>query len=166
MRAADTEWTDSEGGYARVGKDRSTGPYLYSSISNLFKISSTGTYEIEFDYRFVGFDRGAPDDIATVTIGSIDETLLTLNSQTDLSFVTTNFNHIRGNWTTVSYSIDLEPGVYDLTFELFEAVGGAASTEFDVDNVYLTSIPEPATLLMLGLGGLIVTRYKRQSVDA
>ena len=159
VRMADTEWKNSEGGYARVGKDRSTGPNLQSSISNLFIVTSAGTYEIEFDYRFVGFDNGTPDDILSVVIDSIDETLYSLNSQMDLSFVTSNFNSARGGWTAVSCSVDLEPGVYDLTFELMEAVGGAASTEFDVDNIAV--VPEPATLLLCGLGCIALRKRKR-----
>ena len=169
VRMADTEWTNSEGGYARVGKDRSVGPYLHSSITSSFDISTAGTYEIGFDYRFVGYDRGALDDTVSVAIDSIDETLAFLESRTDLSYVTTNFNNIRGNWGSISYSVDLEPGVYDLTFELTEAAGGVASTEFDVDNVYVfadpdsESVPEPASCLLLAFG-VMIARCKRNGI--
>ena len=72
------------------------------------------------------------------------------------------------NWTTVSGKVNVGEGTdYLVTYAAFSRDGSSysLSNEFaDLDNFSLTSsggIPEPATIAMLGFGGLFLIKRKK-----
>jgi hypothetical protein len=60
-------------------------------------------------------------------------------------------------WQFTSFTFDAaNAGRYKLVFEVIEATDTVYESFFAIDNI----IPEPASLLLLGLGGLILQRKK------
>ncbi len=101
-----------------------------------------------------------PDDDGDADVSNGDELL----ALTSLNVVGGD-----GTWNPFSQSIDLGETGYDRILIYFDAKGfvtgdrddGFGSEVFGIDNVSLV-VPEPATMSLLGLGGLVALRRRRR----
>jgi hypothetical protein len=62
-------------------------------------------------------------------------------------------------YTTYSYNLSLDAGTYKLRFA---EVDNSGFLNMGVDNVSLVAVPEPTTLALAGLGGLLLMLVRRQ----
>jgi len=111
---------------------------------------------------------GGSQTILTLTSSSGDMSALLVNDSTTVTLTGT---------TAGDYTITLTDGVTswsaafsDITLSGghagYYAFGNATSVQaFHADDFTLTIVPEPATVALLGIGGLIVARRSRPSVE-
>jgi len=94
--------------------------------------------------------------ILTELIGG-DATLDKAVNLDDLSVLATNFGETDASWKTADFSGDGTVGLDDLSILAtnFDS-GGVAAASFTV-----TAVPEPTSLALLGMGGLMVLRRRR-----
>jgi hypothetical protein len=145
-----------------------------SRLWRLFTAPVDGEYSVSFDYRFVGIDLSrCADDKVFVQIGIGSDPLIdvfTAASSVDL----TGGLFCPGSWeniTTPPPVVDLKAGQeYWLGFQLKEVCGWwTPITSLHLDNIGvtllkqtpdITPIPEPATVTIMGLAGLLLRRRR------
>ena len=148
-----------DSGTAHIGRP---GPDGSATLFQSFDILPTAALlEIAFDYEWQ-INRPATPDFFTAefeyqsTGGAVITPLISSeNSDTAI------FNSTISFLTTVALS-DVAAGTDNgtLRFTLVEDNSGAG-TRIQLDNVAANTVPQPATLLLLSLGMLLVGRYRR-----
>ena len=63
-----------------------------------------------------------------------------------------------GSWTTYNFATIAPAGAVNAQFKLDSWAGGGGAVTAYIDNVSIT--PEPATMVLLGIGGLVALRRK------
>ena len=123
------------------GSTRSAG----TLTSNSFSLP-VGTYALTFDVS--GNQRGGSDDTVNLTLGGYLSDAITLSAADSWQTMTRNF-------TVSAQSTDYIRFNHD----------GGDNIGIMLDNVYLTSVPEPGILILFGLGlaGLGAARRRTRS---
>lgn len=114
-------------------------------LSRSLTLTAGWTYTLSFD--MAGNRRGAGSEAVTVNFGSASTVLSFANSSSTAP------------WQ--SYSLSFTPsatGSYALTF----ANAGGDNQGAMLDNISVTTVPEPASILMLGAGLLTIGALKRR----
>ena len=135
--------------------------YLFFTVTSVKPISLESiTLDIQgfgitsFAVSRVYSDKAGFDNLVGDTIGAIgfkDKGDHSLEKQT-LSLVDPSVNYLNGTGTTTNGFSE----VTSITFYLPFADGSSSGTRYvEIDNLALHTIPEPASMLLLGLGGLI-----------
>ena len=152
------------GYYAVLGSDTSSGT---SSLSQSFAIPvGVDELAVSFSYTFAGSDT-APFQ-ADTALAALKQSFWFFSSESELLEASSPGDYASGayygvvnvaNW----FGIDATTG--DLIFRLYESSPWIGSTNslFAVDNVSVSAVPEPTTMLLLGLGlvGLAATRRRK-----
>lgn len=138
-----------------------------SAISQDFQAVAGDTITVNFDWAFLSTD-AQNADYGFIAINDTVVSVVNINSTPKVSsFSGTfgDFNDVAWNWTGASYSyvannsgaVRLVIGVVDLNDDL-------ATSEFRVDNISVSAVPEPETIAMLlaGLGVIGAVARRRQ----
>ena len=172
----------------KVGLFNNNGtPLLADGTSSLEPTSTTLTALSDDKGYFVGIGSGTT---GTTALAREDGTGPTFMAGTDLAYLTPTaglspqiqdllahsmvFTVTLDSASTVRIDFTLDGGLVDLTagggtipytpFTIFNEVGfsnGAYQTGFVIDNINVSTIPEPATLALLGLGGMAFLRRRK-----
>ena len=105
---------------------------------------STSSVTISYDYAFDGRDTGTGTDTFAVLLTDFSNTL-TIQFLQSPTFTS-------GTFSEIFPIITSQPTPMALIFTLSEASSTNTNTAVGIDNILVTSIPEPATLLLLGSG--------------
>lgn len=98
-----------------------------------------------------GIRGSGPVDVET-TYFQVDGTNLTLNMFINVGMLT-----VITPWTYTETIGTLPAGIYDLSVTAYYDYGSLITTE-DYFTSFEVDVPEPATLLLLGLGGLLIRK--------
>jgi hypothetical protein len=137
--------------------DVNVGPTVEAKVG-VYGFQSGESFKIKMGNGFT--DPILPDDDGDADVSNGDALL----ALTSLNVVGGG-----GTWNTFSQSMDLGDTGYDRILVYFDAKGfvtgdiddGFGTEVFGVDNVSLV-VPEPATMSLLGLGGLVALRRRRR----
>jgi hypothetical protein len=129
-----------------------------SNASWITTLNTTGfqSLAIRWDYRS---EKATSFDLAYRTIAGGSWTQLADNSP-----ITVNW--AAGTWNSVTLDLSSYTALNNqsyLQLRLDDLVEGPGNDKFAFDNLQLTGIPEPTTLLLLGLGGLMLNKGKRSA---
>jgi len=97
-------------------------------------------------------DSDAPRLVITQTVHPGDATYDNRVNVDDLGILASNYDGVGKNWETADFTNDGVVNVDDL---------GILASNYDWDGTAGGAIPEPASLAMLGLGGLALIRRRR-----
>jgi hypothetical protein len=151
------------GNYALLGSDITSGTsYISQSFFIPFNVERLA---ISFSYRFVGIDLGTDTDTA---LANLRQYILGVPIATnELLTLTSSFP---GDWSQGTYYGEVNVAdwwIFDATsgnlrFTLNEGSSIWTNYAFSVDNVNVESVPEPTTMLLLGLGLVGLAGFRRK----
>jgi hypothetical protein len=148
------------GNYALLGYDVTYGT---SSINQSFAIPvGTDRLEVAFSYSFSGFDTSSwSSDTASAYLRQYVGVLpIATNEFIELTSSGWGQGTYHGVVNVADWLIfDATTG--NLRFSLSESLG-QTNTTFAIDNVSVASVPEPTSLLLLGLGLLGIAGFRRK----
>lgn len=114
---------------------------------------------LSFAWFFGTIDYMPYDDFATANLVLVDAALNEI-TLVDISVEDVGNYHATDGWQTTTYTFDnTTAGQYDLIFEVRDAVDAQCASYFAIDAI--TVVPEPATLILLTLGGLILRKKRK-----
>lgn len=124
---------------------------------------AAGAYDIYVTARNTNTGTGQPSDVETIYVGTgaagsnIDTT--SMSSET-ISFATTSNNVAVGAWVDAEnyfkFTVTLAAG------EALNVASGAGGARGFLNSIQVTLVPEPASLAMAALGGLLMLRPRRK----
>jgi hypothetical protein len=162
--------TDEVGGFSAVGLNASVsnGPFLYGPIT----ISSSGGFQVQYATVLGPLGNLVMSDGAanlTGTVNWIDVATYGLGSGVLNAALNINVSNIQysGSNPDLIYLVAHQPGSMDVSFQFPTS---RTLTELSLGTgPYLTSysgslsvVPEPSTLALTGLGGLILLQLRRR----
>ena len=164
--SGDVDWQTGgasplSGGYAILGSDWTSGT---SYMRQTFDIpDGTDVLSVSFSYSFGGTD---------TSYYSYDEATATLRQYIGILTPTTELLSLAspGNFGQGTYSALIPVAQFlwwdadsaRLTFSLDEAYSTYTNTYLSIDNVNVAAVPEPTTMLLLGLGLVGIAAVRRR----
>ena len=126
------------------------------------------TLHIEFDYAFNGWNSTTtPDEFKVfITDGTTSVNLIDFFSTYRVFPTTKPPNYAEGSYDGYLYNMNFTSNTLSFIFELNEGTVANQTlkdTAAGIDNVWISTVPEPSTFLLLGagLGGLALLRRRR-----
>lgn len=142
-----------------------------SAISQEFTATAGDLLTVSFDWAFLTADQSNAD-YGFIAINDTVVSVVNINSTPKVSsFNGTfgDFNNVSWNWTNASYSYTAAAnGAVRLVIGVIDIDDFSGTSEFRVDNISVSAVPEPEAIAMLlaGLGvvGAAVRRRRRETV--
>ena len=141
------------GYYAVLGSDTSSGT---SSLSQSFAIPvGVDELAVSFSYTFAGSDT-APFQ-ADTALAALKQSFWFFSSKSELLEASSPGDYASGTYygvVSVANWLGIDATTGELIFRLHESspLIGSTNSLFAVDNVSVAAVPEPTTMVLLGLG--------------
>ena len=144
------------GYFALLGGDTSSGN---STLSQNFTVSGATSIRLAFDYAFDYLDFNLSDSDTFMALTTYTGDVVGKITMLDLSS-----SCIGANYGHYEKTFDLDPAWTlnaSMSFKLSE-VGGWTCSVVGIDNVNVAPVPEPATILLVGIGLIGFATYSRK----
>lgn len=144
------------GNFALLGGGTSSGD---SFLRQNFTVSGATSITLAFDYAFDYFDLNSSADDTFIALTTYTGDVVGTITMLDLSS-----SYIGANYGHYEKTFDLDPAWTlnaSMSFKLSE-VGGWTCSVVGIDNVNVTPVPEPATILLVGIGLIGFATYGRK----
>jgi hypothetical protein len=134
--------------------------YIYTSSPNGISLSAGGitfqTNPNDVDFEILLSDYGYDAPLDAYGIGSKNN--LPILNNIPVSIIQWTLSDDTGNALSSPLLTAMPPDLSSWQFNRFSIGGGGFQFDGHITSVYL--IPEPATLLLLGIGGLLLRKFK------
>ena len=152
--ATPSEWTDNVGVNHNLNTDRPAARGIVASFS------VTGA--LDLGELVIGHTQTSNVGSLQAFVSDMTVTLTNVTDSLDLFTDTTNYDYSVTGWKSSAYDLSgysLEAGKdYTITVTMQDMVGGGAYAAWN--QISLSEVPEPATMVLLGLGSLLLRRKR------
>ncbi|ARN55778.1 PEP-CTERM sorting domain-containing protein [Sedimentisphaera salicampi] len=161
----DSAFTFSDNGPSEPGSKSAylaSGTEDYGLRSRGFEVTSGETYTLTFDYKTAGTTDGNPEARFLFKENAVIDSLGNVNGDF-IGAEVLDLTPTEGTWETLSVASSRTgtdiAGVIRITKNKFASGSDSFNGEVWIDNVSV--VPEPATMALIGIGGLFIRRKKK-----